>query len=634
MITQETHRSEYSCPGSPRKDLTEKPKVNLLHPPSVVTVSAPNRHEPGLLQQFLSQNALINAFMGANPSSNSSLLVENMTSADNILHISAADAKVLKAIESCFDVETLTNGLAADLDVLLTTFVFKNNNDDASALSVNYSSSRKPMHCSLSEQKRDTPRSINGDDAKEVITEEQNRRTTGSFIISSALDSSPTTSQTQDEDTVQEQPLCSRTFAARLSRVKFLLYNERKASHTSHHRNFFKSFSSPSQCVTIASALFHVLLKNDLVPTLLKNLHFLPFEARKDVASIFNYLLVCGCVTSFGGLEECMEEEVGESYSSTMGNFSEACIISYAETMNAFATYIKQNFVAVMTPIIVGHDIGNVNWTNENLTTSDDDDDKLSRGSCTCIREIDRRHERLGIVKTPDVALLCGSMLRATLRHPVLYSELVSREHAPKFVYPFLDSFVNQPNFEVASDALETFRLILTGGGGPVIPYIQSPTLQFKSPAELESDMENIASSFLERAYTPIFDERFNPKLLNGTHANYITRRVSLQLISTILLTRSNYKVMIRYVSSRSNLITVMVLLRDSSAHITLDAFNIFKVFVVNPNKPPEVIRILADNKVKLVKYLSGLHKDKEQADEQFRDEKELVIYTLEALQS
>ena len=84
---------------------------------------------------------------------------------------------------------------------------------------------------------------------------------------------------------------------------------------------------------------------------------------------------------------------------------------------------------------------------------------------------------------------------------------------------------------------------------------------------------------------------------------------------------------MIRYISNRNNLITIMVLLRDARPQITLDAFDVFKVFV-NPKKPPEIIRILADNKIKLSKYLY-----REGKDEQFREEKALVLPTLEALE-
>ena len=49
--------------------------------------------------------------------------------------------------------------------------------------------------------------------------------------------------------------------------------------------------------------------------------------------------------------------------------------------------------------------------------------------------------------------------------------------------------------------------------------------------------------------------------------------------------------------------------------------------------KPPEVVKILYDNKVKLVKYLEGLHKERESSDDQYRDEKQLVISTLEGLE-
>ena len=52
-----------------------------------------------------------------------------------------------------------------------------------------------------------------------------------------------------------------------------------------------------------------------------------------------------------------------------------------------------------------------------------------------------------------------------------------------------------------------------------------------------------------------------------------------------------------------------------------------------NGNQPPEVVKILYDNKVKLVKYLDGLHKERENSDDQYRDEKQLVISTLEGLQ-
>ena len=55
-----------------------------------------------------------------------------------------------------------------------------------------------------------------------------------------------------------------------------------------------------------------------------------------------------------------------------------------------------------------------------------------------------------------------------------------------------------------------------------------------------------------------------------------------------------------------------MMLLRDPSPHITLDAFHVFKIFVTNPSKPPNITKVLMDNQVKLVKYLETLHSEHE----------------------
>ena len=57
------------------------------------------------------------------------------------------------------------------------------------------------------------------------------------------------------------------------------------------------------------------------------------------------------------------------------------------------------------------------------------------------------------------------------------------------------------------------------------------------------------------------------------------------------------------------------------------------RLIILSTTKPPEVVKILYDNKVKLVTYLEGLHKERESIDGQYKDEKQLVISTLEELQ-
>ena len=189
-----------------------------------------------------------------------------------------------------------------------------------------------------------------------------------------------------------------------------------------------------------------------------------------------------------------------------------------------------------------------------------------------------------------------------------------------------MSTYVHDPSFDVSSDELETVRVKLTGltspsggGGGNNDAYYTDDAAADRAYEEYKQQMESIAAEFLDRQYDPIINDRMNTKCISPS-ANYMTRRMSLQLLSTILLNRSNFNVMMRYITSSQNLVTILCLLRDPSPHITMDAFQVFKIFVANPGKPPEVVKILFDNKIKLIKYLTNLHKEREASDEQYRD--------------
>lgn len=358
---------------------------------------------------------------------------------------------------------------------------------------------------------------------------------------------SPTTEAAETEE--KKDPPPSTFLASRLSRLRFLLYDER--SQQDSRRNTSAVASATTQGLT-GEKLKH------LVPKLIDNLQNLPFESRKHVAAIFNYLLVCG----FEGADKA-------NFDSIMANFRD---------------YVGANFDDILSPIVRGHEV-------------------ITGGSS-------------------DVGLHCGSMYRSCFKHVDLYRQLVSSTaNVEKFIFPFLDKFVHLPNFDISSDAMESLRLVFTAGSDNQI-----------SPDEAtQRDLAELNAAFLTRDYDALFEERFNPKLMSD-QANYMTRRTALQILSTVLLTRSNYAVMIKYVNSRQNLILVMKLLRDTSPHITLDAFHVFKVFVANPTKIPEVEKILKDNSQKLCAYLETLHKAKEEADTQFRDEKALIVATIRGL--
>lgn len=83
-----------------------------------------------------------------------------------------------------------------------------------------------------------------------------------------------------------------------------------------------------------------------------------------------------------------------------------------------------------------------------------------------------------------------------------------------------------------------------------------------------------LVASFLITKYDE-FIPKFNQLLISD---NYVTRRQSLKLLGEILLDRSNFDVMTRYISNSEHLKLMMNLLRDKSKNIQLEAFHVFKV--------------------------------------------------------
>ena len=97
---------------------------------------------------------------------------------------------------------------------------------------------------------------------------------------------------------------------------------------------------------------------------------------------------------------------------------------------------------------------------------------------------------------------------------------------------------------------------------------------------------------------------------------NYVTKRQSIKLLAELLLDKANYLVMTRYISSDENLKTIMLLLREKAKNIQHEAFHVFKVFVANPRKAPNIESILRRNKNKLLIFLKAFQNDRD--DDQF----------------
>uniref|UniRef100_A0A3N7F0M2 MO25-like protein n=1 Tax=Populus trichocarpa TaxID=3694 RepID=A0A3N7F0M2_POPTR len=196
------------------------------------------------------------------------------------------------------------------------------------------------------------------------------------------------------------------------------------------------------------------------------------------------------------------------------------------------------------------------------------------------------------------MALHYGVMLKECIRHQSVARYVLESPHVKKFF-----DYIQLPNFDISADAAATFKELLT---------------RHKSTV----------AEFLSKNYDWFFAE-FNSKLLEST--NYITRRQSIKLLGDMLLDRSNAVVMTRYVSSRDNLRILMNLLRESSKSIQTEAFHVFKLFVANQNKPPDIVSILVANRSKLLRLLADFKIDKE--DEQFEADKAQIVKEIAALE-
>ncbi|KAM1059529.1 hypothetical protein TB1_023578 [Malus domestica] len=184
-----------------------------------------------------------------------------------------------------------------------------------------------------------------------------------------------------------------------------------------------------------------------------------------------------------------------------------------------------------------------------------------------------------GYEDNSDIALSYGAITRECIRHQNIARYVLESDHVKEFFY-----YIQTPNFDVASDAATTFK-------------------------ELMTRHKSTVAEFLSKNYEWFFHE-YNSQLLESP--NYITKRQAIKLLGDMLLDRTNSDVMVRYKT------------------IKLETFQVFKLFVANQNKPPEIVNVLVKNRTKLIRFLNDFTIEKE--DKQFEANKAQVINEISVL--
>ncbi|KAG6580385.1 uncharacterized protein IUM83_15073 [Phytophthora cinnamomi] len=181
-----------------------------------------------------------------------------------------------------------------------------------------------------------------------------------------------------------------------------------------------------------------------------------------------------------------------------------------------------------------------------------------------------------------DTALICGSMLRDCFEYQTL-TMIFLQDLEPEFEFLFKVTMENS-NFDISADALINISRLLTVHKKATVQILDSS-----------------------------FDRIFG--LLNGllTSENYATRRQALQLLLGA--------------AARPRELYCHAAPSDA---LRMDAFHVFKIFVANPNKSPEVEQLLVRNCEKLLAFVSDFGKAEVSRD--FLQERSLLVFALERM--
>lgn len=200
-------------------------------------------------------------------------------------------------------------------------------------------------------------------------------------------------------------------------------------------------------------------------------------------------------------------------------------------------------------------------------------------------------------LQDPRSVQFCGPILRALIEFDELCDEVVELEIIRKIF-----DLAQGAHVELSRDAFLTLRSIFLSGNNTVL-------------------------NFLKANSNDVFS------MLNGLvqSSNYCILRQGLKFLKDILLERRNYTVMLEYIQNACHLKIFILLLDHSSASIQHECFHMFKVFVGNPSKSPEILQLLRSEKPHLLHLLGPLQPISLE-DDSFPVEKSLVLSTLTSL--
>mmetsp|Transcript_6301 Transcript_6301/g.11619 ORF Transcript_6301/g.11619 Transcript_6301/m.11619 type:complete len:419 (+) Transcript_6301:126-1382(+) len=215
-----------------------------------------------------------------------------------------------------------------------------------------------------------------------------------------------------------------------------------------------------------------------------------------------------------------------------------------------------------------------------------------------------------------EVSLPCAEIVKEALVHPKLLKSALEEDKG-NIVFKVLE-YVGVKDIAFASEAYGMLDTIIN--------------CRLSRDQNISADMQKehlkLVATWLDANYEEFWKKIHTFMEPTGSH---LMMEQMLKLVYQVLKTHRNYYIMMRYINDPENLTRVMRLLRVQNKKIQVMAFNVFKIFVANPEKSEKIIEILLPNVEKIMKFFQALGADDE-LDGKFEDDLEVLNEQLKEL--
>ena len=218
------------------------------------------------------------------------------------------------------------------------------------------------------------------------------------------------------------------------------------------------------------------------------------------------------------------------------------------------------------------------------------------------------------------IALHTGPMLMTIVRNDDRTAKSVLDHHIDRF----LDVFVQSSSFDIKGIAFDTLRDLLFTVDANETTFLRKNAADYINGL-WEPSLEDMKKPENQgKPATNIFFSKLNSLIILD---DFTTVKATVKLLQSVLFCTSKvtFESMLAYVGDPRNLPVAMNLIRDTADQLQFEGFHLFKVFVLNPNRPATITRMLTRNKEGMLKYLDTFQQARQAEDQPFEAELQSV---------